>query len=70
LLVSHWAVDSDATVKLATGAVREMARDANVGRSEAMRRAMLALIDKGRSDEAHPAFWAPFVVVGEGAAHR
>jgi CHAT domain-containing protein len=27
---------------------------------------MLALIDKGSPDEAHPAFWAPFVVVGEG----
>jgi CHAT domain-containing protein len=29
---------------------------------------MLALIDKGETHEAHPAFWAPFVVVGEGAA--
>jgi len=70
LLVSHWAVDSDATVKLITGAVREMSRDPKVGRSEAMRRSMLALIDKGSKEEAHPAFWAPFVVVGEGAAGR
>jgi len=31
---------------------------------------MLALIDKGEPHEAHPAFWAPFVVVGEGAAGR
>src|SRR5262245_43218696 len=30
LLVSHWAVYSDATVKLITGAVREMASDAKV----------------------------------------
>jgi CHAT domain-containing protein len=70
LLVSHWAVDSDATVKLVTGAVHEMARDTKEGRAEAMRRAMLALIDKGRPEEAHPAYWAPFVVVGEGAARR
>jgi CHAT domain-containing protein/tetratricopeptide (TPR) repeat protein len=70
LLVSHWAVASDATVKLITGAVREMARDPKVGRAEAMRRSMLALIDKGTPEEAHPAFWAPFVVVGEGAAGR
>jgi CHAT domain-containing protein len=70
LLVSHWAVDSDATVKLITGSVREMARDAKVGRAEAMRRSMLALIDKGTAEEAHPAYWAPFVVVGEGAAGR
>jgi CHAT domain-containing protein/tetratricopeptide (TPR) repeat protein len=70
LLVSHWAVYSDATVKLITGAVREMASEAKVGRSEAMRRSMLALIDKGSQEEAHPSFWAPFVVVGEGAAGR
>ncbi|MBO0766862.1 MAG: CHAT domain-containing protein, partial [Hyphomicrobiaceae bacterium] len=67
LLVSHWAVYSDATVKLVTMAVGEMARDTEVGRSEAMRRAMVALIEKGAPNEAHPAYWAPFVVVGEGA---
>ena len=67
LLVSHWAVYSDATVKLVTAAVREMARVAKAGRAEALRRSMLALIDKGEPQEAHPAFWAPFVVVGAGA---
>jgi CHAT domain-containing protein len=70
LLVSHWAVYSEATVKLITGAVGEMARDVSVGRAEAMRRSMLALIDRGAKEEAHPAFWAPFVVVGEGATGR
>jgi len=44
-----------------------MARDPKVGRAGAMRRSMLALIDKGEPQEAHPAYWAPFVVVGEGA---
>src|SRR5262249_40070129 len=68
LLVSHWAVASDATVKLITGAVGRMASDKRIGRSEAMRQSMLAMIDKGEPLEAHPAFWAPFVVVGEGAA--
>jgi CHAT domain-containing protein len=66
LLVSHWEVYSDATVKLITASVREMARDPKVGRAEALRRSMLALIDKGEPHEAHPAYWAPFVVVGEG----
>jgi hypothetical protein len=33
-----------------------------------MRRSMLEMIDKGKPFEAHPACWAPFVVVGEGAA--
>ena len=66
LLVSHWAVYLEATVKLITGAVREMSRDPKVGRAEAMRRSLLALIDKGSKEEAHPSFWAPFVVVGRG----
>jgi CHAT domain-containing protein len=70
LLVSHWAVYSDATVKLVTTAIHEMARDPKVGRAEAMRRSMLALIDHGEPNESHPAYWAPFVVVGEGAAVR
>jgi CHAT domain-containing protein len=68
LLVSHWAVASEATVKLITGAVERMTSDKRIGRAEAMRQSMLALIDKGEAYEAHPAFWAPFVVVGEGAA--
>jgi tetratricopeptide (TPR) repeat protein/CHAT domain-containing protein len=68
LLVSHWEVYSDATVKLITTALREIARDPKVGRAEAIRRSMLALIDKGEPHEAHPAYWAPFVVVGEGSA--
>jgi CHAT domain-containing protein len=36
-------------------------------RAEALRRAMLALIDTRSAREAHPATWAPFVVAGEGA---
>ncbi len=66
LLVSHWSVYSDVTVKLINGAISSMTADKNVGRAEAMRRSMLALIDKGAPEEAHPAFWASFVVVGEG----
>jgi CHAT domain-containing protein len=66
LLVSHWAVDSDATVKLIATTIGEMARDQQIGRAEALRRSMLALIDNGEPHEAHPAYWAPFVVVGEG----
>src|SRR5262249_39462072 len=70
LLVSHWEVYSDATVKLITTAIREMARDPKVGRAEAMRRSMVALIDRGKREEAHPAYWAPFVVVGEGGSAK
>jgi CHAT domain-containing protein/Tfp pilus assembly protein PilF len=72
LLVSHWYVDSDGAVKLTTRAISELRRDPKIGRAEALRRAMLALMaDTSRpanwTPAAHPSVWAPFVVVGEGA---
>ena len=67
LLVSHWEVYSEAAVKLTTRAFAEIAADPNVSRAEAMRRSMAAMIGSGGWD-AHPAYWAPFIVVGEGAA--
>jgi len=67
VLVSHWAVYSDSAAKLITGAIHELAADPKLGKAEAQRRSMLKLIDQGAPEEAHPAFWAPFVVVGEGA---
>jgi CHAT domain-containing protein len=69
LLVSHWPVASASTVKLTTATLAELAADPQIGRAEALRRAMLALMDEpDRPEFAHPAFWAPFVVVGEGGA--
>jgi len=67
LLVSHWPVASDAAVKLTTGLFKEAAAHPEIGRAEALRRSMLALMDDGDNPYfAHPMFWAPFVVVGEG----
>jgi CHAT domain-containing protein len=65
LFVSHWAVSSTATVKLITAALGAIGEDSRTGRAEALRRAMLSLIDQGEPEETHPAYWAPFVVVGE-----
>ncbi len=70
LLVSHWAVDSQVTVKLVAGAVGEAARDPKIGRAESLRRIMLHLIDNGAPHESHPSRWGPFVVVGEGDARK
>ena len=67
LLVSHWAVASDAAVKLVTTAMQELERNRTIGRAEALRRAMQKLIETGSARDAHPSVWAPFVVVGEGA---
>jgi CHAT domain-containing protein/tetratricopeptide (TPR) repeat protein len=70
LLVSHWAVVSDAAQRLTSGMFAELARDPALGRAEALRRAEMALLDDPGGDPllAHPAAWAPFVVVGEGGA--
>ena len=69
LLVSHWSVNSDAAVKLTTGMLGAMRDDPAIGRAEALRRARLALMtDADKPYYAHPTFWAPFVVVGEGGA--
>ena len=67
LLVSHWPVFSNATVKLTTGTFESMAHDPSLPRAVALQHAMAALRDD-RSEPyfAHPMFWAPFVVVGEG----
>jgi CHAT domain-containing protein len=70
LLVSHWEVASDSTVKLITKAVAELKADAKIGRAEALRRSMLSLMETGKAYEAHPSYWAPFVLVGEGGAAR
>ena len=66
LLVSHWAVNSDATVKLITQAFAELKADPTIGKAEALRRSMVSLISRSGYN-AHPANWAPFVVVGEGS---
>ena len=70
LLVSHWPVISEAAVKLTTGAFSALKTDPAIGRAEALRRSMLGLIDRGTPQERHPAYWAPFVVVGEGGQER
>ncbi len=67
LLVSHWAVSSDTTVRLTTRMFEHHARGQPPAR--ALRLSMLELMaGSDRHRTAHPFFWAPFVVLGEGAA--
>jgi hypothetical protein len=43
--------------------------DAKMGRSEALRRAMLTFLNDGPGKtDAYPAFWGAFQIVGESAA--
>ncbi len=71
LLVSHWPVDDGAAVILTTKAFKiiDDTQKAGqvVGRAQALRGSMLSMINAG-GPYTHPTFWAPFIVVGEGAA--
>ncbi|NJD35930.1 MAG: CHAT domain-containing protein [Betaproteobacteria bacterium] len=71
LLVSHWPVASEATVPLTSSMLKEYGANPGQGKAEAHRKAMMALMATPDHPEyAHPIFWAPFVVVGEGGVGR
>ena len=59
-------MESQATVALTTTTFAAQAKDAALGRAEALRRAQLAL--GGDRDTSHPFYWAPFVLVRDGGA--
>ncbi len=67
LLVSHWPVYSGSTVALVTEIFERLAARPDLSRAEALRQAMLAFLDPARPHlNPHPAYWAPFSLVGEG----
>jgi CHAT domain-containing protein len=69
LLVSHWAVNSEAATRLSISTFDRLKADPKLGRAEALRQAMLAYLnDISSPRNAYPAFWAPFALIGEGAA--
>ncbi len=71
LLVSHWAVASNAAVRLTTAAFNAIKAKPGIGRAEALRRAMLAYLnDRSDPRNAYPAYWGPFEIIGEGGAGR
>jgi len=68
LLVSHWSVPSEAAKRLTTTMFKTLERNPGLGRSEALRRSMMALA--ANDNFSHPIHWAPFTLVGEGAGRR
>lgn len=74
LLVTNWPVETTSARALTTELFRRQAADARLTRAQALRQAMLQLIDgpgyvqggKSIYAYAHPLFWAPYALVGDG----
>ena len=67
LLVSHWPVRDDAAARITTDTFRRLSDNPSLARADAFRLAVLDLMaDASDPTFAHPAVWAPFVIVGEG----
>jgi CHAT domain-containing protein len=75
ILVTNWSVHSQSARELVTDLFKRQAADATMTRGEALREAMMALIDgqgytnaQGKTEfaYAHPLFWAPYSIIGDG----
>lgn len=74
LLVTHWPVETTSARALTTELFRRQTANPDITRAEALRQAELALIDgpgyteggKSVHAYAHPLFWAPYALVGDG----
>jgi CHAT domain-containing protein len=70
LLVSHWPVDSEATVLLTTRMIATGSQS-NVRKSAALAEAMRRMAKGSMGARyVHPYYWAPFVIVGDGGPAR
>jgi CHAT domain-containing protein len=76
LLVTNWSVHSQSARQLVTDLFKRQAENTKLGRSEALRQAMMALVDgpgylnadgKTEFSYAHPLFWAPYTIIGDSA---
>jgi len=75
ILVTNWSVHSASARELVTDLFRRQTADTKMTRGEALRQASMALIDSGgfKDDSgkmlfsyAHPLFWAPYTIIGDG----
>ncbi|MEM9311171.1 MAG: CHAT domain-containing protein, partial [Pseudomonadota bacterium] len=67
LLASHWPVRDDIAPNLIVTMILEQQRDPDLSRARALQRAIVEIRSNiADPSSAHPAAWAPFVIVGEG----
>jgi CHAT domain-containing protein/Flp pilus assembly protein TadD len=63
LLVSHWPVPSVITVRLLNGTFSKLYESNSLTHAEAVRLAMIDLMDGNDIEAIHPSAWAPFSVI-------
>lgn len=69
LLVTNWAVETESARLLTTDAFRRQAADPGLSRARALQQSALALMKQSAGKDysyAHPMFWAPYTLVGDG----
>jgi len=64
VMATHWPVETNATVRLTTSTFENFAKGPTLGKASALQGAQIALMDDPKT--AHPIFWAPFVLIGDG----
>jgi len=64
LLVTHWSVDSESAKELTTATFSHYTQNPKAPKAESLRQAMLTVM--AQPQYAHPAFWAPYALVGDG----
>jgi CHAT domain-containing protein len=79
ILITNWSVHSASARELITDLFRRQAADPKITRGEALRQATMAMLDgPGFTDAAgktlfryaHPLFWAPYSIMGDGGGAR
>jgi len=66
LVVSLWQVNDQATSKLMEEFYQNLSQ--GMGKAEALQQAKVSYIDNAKGIAAHPAFWSPFVLIGDTAS--
>jgi CHAT domain-containing protein len=65
LLVTHWAVESNSAMALTTATFEHYTKNPTAPKAESLRQAMLQV--QSIKGYEHPAFWAPYALVGDGS---
>ena len=64
LLVTHWAVEGESAKALTTATFEHYSANPQAPKAESLRQAMLKVMASPAF--AHPAYWAPYALVGDG----